>query len=124
MTEETTTGAKTVGQTKRHWTSTEKASYYQRWKTSGLSLRAFCSQQKIAPSSFYHWVRKTGRPPKTKTFIPVNTNKALSLPAAKVPDIEIRIPNGIHCRFSHVTDVILMRELIKELVDVIDDPKQ
>ena len=47
-------------------------SLIQRWRSSGLSVRAFCQQQRIAQPSFYVWRRTLAqRDAATVNFVPV-----------------------------------------------------
>jgi len=50
---------------------------YQQQKESGLTVKEFCSNEVIAPSTFYHWQKKLKSRKRLPDFIPVTTSVAL-----------------------------------------------
>jgi len=96
----------------------------QRQKESGLSVRGFCSNEGIAPSSFYYWLKKINNEANGKRFIPLvvksegeNVNPFLKseLPQGRRTDdslLEITYPNGITLRVKNDLDLVHLRALI------------
>lgn len=94
------------------------------WKVSKLSQSAFCRREKINYQTFYYWVKRYEGKRKTKhksamSFIPLQPTK--SHQSNELHSIEIKLPNGVQCRFSMSTDIKQIAQLTKELVNVIND---
>jgi hypothetical protein len=45
--------------------------YSERQKESGLSIKSFCSNEGIAPSTFYYWQKKIRNESNGQRFIPL-----------------------------------------------------
>jgi hypothetical protein len=74
----------------RFWRTTFSA-----WRTSGASVRAFCTRRGLTETAFYFWRTELRRRdgeravrPATSTFVPVTV-----LPAVSVA-VEVRCPSG------------------------------
>jgi transposase-like protein len=96
----------------------------ERQKESGLSVRSFCSNEGVAPSSFYYWLKKIKNEANGKRFIPlvvksagasVNPILQSELSQGQRDDdtlLEISYPNGITLRVKNDLDLAHLRSLI------------
>ena|SRR5665648_207905 len=95
----------------------------ERQKESGLSVRSFCSNEGIAPSSFYYWQKKIRNEANGKRFIPlvvksaetsVNPFMQSELSQGQRVDtlLEITYPNGITLRVKNDLDLVQLRALV------------
>jgi len=96
----------------------------ERQKESGLSVRSFCSNEGIATSSFYYWLKKIRNEANGKRFIPLvvksageNVNPFIQseLPQGQRVDgplLEITYPNGITLRVKNDLDLAHLRALV------------
>jgi transposase-like protein len=96
----------------------------ERQKESGLSVRSFCSNEGIAPSSFYYWQKKIRNEANGKRFIPlvvkspetsVNPFMHSELSQGQRVDdtlLEITYPNGITLRVKNDLDLAHLRSLV------------
>jgi hypothetical protein len=98
---------------------------YQRQKESGLTVKEFCSNEIIAPSTFYFWQKKLKNRKRLPGFIPVIVNSAPSFFHDKLPDdmpyarhkedrlpIEIEFPNKTIVRIKSALDLNMLKALI------------
>ena len=86
-----------------------------RQKESGLSVRHFCSNEGIAPATFYYWKKKLNPKRIGREFIPlvVKTTQAAALPGyGDTMLFEIRYPNGIILCVKSDLDLEKLRALI------------
>jgi hypothetical protein len=96
-----------------------------RQKESGLTVRSFCSNEGIAPSTFYYWQKKIRKEFGEKHFIPLVVKSAPPAfihstptePAQKQKGsddnhFEITYPNGITLRVKTDLDLSGLRALI------------
>jgi hypothetical protein len=97
----------------------------ERQKESGLSVRGFCSNEGIPPSTFYYWQKKLREGPAGHRFIPlvVQTQK---LSACRSPgqtddagidssQVEIIYPNGTKLSIKQNIDLAGLRTLVSLL---------
>jgi len=96
-------------------------------KESGLSVRGFCSNEGIAPSTFYYWQKKIRNEESGKRFIPlvVKSPGAAFNPVTQRESaerrrgedvfLEITYPNGISLRIKNDVDLAQLRALISLL---------
>jgi transposase-like protein len=96
----------------------------ERKKESGLSVKSFCSNEGIAPSTFYYWQKKIRKEAEAKRFIPlvIKTAETSVLPVKKTELsqnqrvdnalFEITYPNGITLRIKNDLDLARLRALI------------
>ena len=102
---------------------------HQRQKESGLTVKEFCSNEIIAPSTFYHWQKKLKKLGRLPGFIPVivDTTPGLSqdkfteghfLPSTgtqkenDVAPIEIEFSNKTIIRIKSSLDLSMLKALI------------
>lgn len=103
---------------------------YQRQKESGLTVREFCSNEVIAPSTFYHWQKKLKSRRRLPDFIPVIVNSTpLALSHNNFSNsstyrsttrfqkeeglpIEIEYPNKTIVRIRSEVDLSMLKALI------------
>ncbi|QEL16690.1 IS66 family insertion sequence element accessory protein TnpA [Limnoglobus roseus] len=87
------------------------------WRSSGLTVRAFCERRQLTETTFHHWRRELRRraaaapltaPP---AFVPVTVVAAESDP---VHSIEVRCPSG-HVVTVPGADAATLRELFQAL---------
>ena len=97
----------------------------ERQKESGLSIKSFCSNEGIAPSSFYYWQRKLRKEDSGGRFIPllVRAPGSVACPASgekpapgmdQTP-LEITYPNGTTLRIRQTLDLAGLRSLVSLL---------
>jgi len=101
---------------------------FQRQKESGLTVKDFCSNEIIAPSTFYYWQKKLKRTKRLPGFIPVIVNqgkptrydhstpgKLYTPPGTGDNDcmIEIKYPNGTTVRVKRELDFSILRALVQ-----------
>ncbi len=99
----------------------------ERQKESGLSVKAFCSNEGITPSTFYYWQRKIKNKAEVNRFIPlvvkspvsnVNTISAeetVQQPHGDDAFFEIIYRNGSKLRINHDLDLDRLRVLLSLL---------
>jgi hypothetical protein len=96
-----------------------------RQKESGLTVRSFCSNEGIAPSTFYYWQKRIRKESGEKQFIPLIIKSSPPVfnpitqagPAQKQKgnddnQFEITYPNGITLRVKVDLDLSGLRALI------------
>ncbi len=96
-----------------------------RQKESGLTVRSFCSNEGIAPSTFYYWQKRIRKESGEKQFIPLIIKSSPPVlnpitqagPAQKQKgngdnQFEITYPNGITLRVKADLDLSGLRALI------------
>lgn len=97
-----------------------------RQKESGLSVRSFCSNEGIAPSTFYYWQKKFRKEATGGRFIPllVRAPGSASYPASGQQPVgpgmdntpfEIAYPNGTTLRIRQTLDLAGLRLLVSLL---------
>lgn len=94
----------------------------ERKKESGLSVKGFCSNEGIAPSTFYYWQKKLRKEAGCGRFIPllVRTQGSAANPASvqqPVTDmdntpLEITYSNGTTLRIRQTLDLPGLRSLV------------
>ena len=105
-----------------------------RWKSSGLSIRAFCKRERIHESQFWWWRRRLGGRPKTSatSSSPIVSSPSADsdasssgpafVPVAVVSDspsassaIDIRLASGHRLRVRDGCDYRLLAEVVAVL---------
>lgn len=103
--------------------------FYQRQKESGLSIKEFCSNEVLAPSTFYYWQKKLREAKRLPGFIPLVVKQATPLtqnsqvkginsPAinsnSTIDDVylELVYPNGTMLRLKKDLDFSHLRALV------------
>ena len=106
--------------------SSKMAVLLERQKESGLSVRSFCSNEGIAPSTFYYWQKKLRTEDTGGRFVPllVRAPGSASYPASgqqpagsgldNTP-LEITYPNGTTLRVRQTVDLAGLRSLVSLL---------
>jgi transposase-like protein len=99
--------------------------FLQRQKESGLSVKSFCSNEGIAPSTFFYWQKKLRKDAGCGRFIPllVRAPGSAAYPASvqqPVPDmdntsLEITYPNVTTLRIRQTLDLAGLRSLVSLL---------
>ena len=85
----------------------------QQFEKSGLSVSAFCAQQRLSLPSFYAWRRRLrNHVPAVSSdgprFVPIRL-----LPAA--PPVELVLPSGAFLRLAPGCDLAFVRSLVDAL---------
>ena len=95
----------------------------ERWRRSGLSVRAFCDRYRLAVPSFYAWRRRLqqggplaniSQPDEAATFIPVHIQPE---PADQRPPLELVLASGRCLRIPPGFDPATLRALLAALED-------
>ena len=100
----------------------------RRQKDSGLTVRDFCANEGIVPSTFYYWLKKSKlKEAQPKVFIPLTfggeqlpihkkNHQFPSHPSAKEMDapvlLELVFPNGTVLKVRSQVDLPLLQKLI------------
>lgn len=99
---------------------------YEQQKESGLTVKEFCSNQIIAPSTFYHWQKKLRSRKRLPGFVPVIVNSEPTITHNNLPDnpytsevpqpndnshIEIEFPNKTIVRIRGGLDLSVLKAL-------------
>jgi hypothetical protein len=105
--------------------SSKMAVLLERQKESGLSIKSFCSNEGIAPSTFYYWQKKLRKEDSGGRFIPllVRAPGSVACPASgQMPapgmdntPLEITYPNGTTLRIRQTLDMAGLRSLVSLL---------
>jgi len=97
------------GQKERQWRQ-----WITEWRTSGLSVRAFCDRRGLATPSFYHWRRVLQRRAAEKVaFVPVQV-VAEAVPALATA-LEVVLTDGRMVRVAPGFDAATLRQLLAVL---------
>jgi hypothetical protein len=83
----------------------------EKWKTSNLTIKAYCQKQGMACSVFYYWnkIYKLSKPKAKGGFIPIEVQHVETPPLSV---IEIEYPNGMVVRLPDVTPVSIVKQYI------------
>ena len=105
--------------------SSKMAVLLERQKESGLSVKSFCSNEGIAPSSFYYWKKKLRNDATSGRFIPLLVRAPGSAlypasgqrpaPGMDNTPLEITYPNGTTLRIRQTLDFAGLRSLVSLL---------
>ena len=97
----------------------------ERQKESGLSVKSFCTNEGIAPSTFFYWHKKLRKESTDGRFIPllVRASGSTAYPASgQMPapgmdntPLEITYPNGTTLRVRQTLDLAGLRSLVSLL---------
>lgn len=97
----------------------------ERQKESGLSVKSFCSNEGIAPSTFFYWQKKLRKQDTVGRFIPLLVRApGSSVCPAPVQNLtagmdntplEITYPNGTTLRIRQTLDLAGLRSLVSLL---------
>ncbi|MDR2810961.1 MAG: IS66 family insertion sequence element accessory protein TnpB, partial [Tannerellaceae bacterium] len=93
---------------------------YERYQSSGLSVRDFCSNEGLHEAKFYYWQKKIAKAP-IQGFVPFviegSADKEdfpvpFSSPSAAAPGCELTYPDGTRLTLSGRVDFELLRSLL------------
>ena len=100
---------------------------YDRQKESGLTVKEFCSNEIIAPATFYYWKKRLKNRNSLPGFIPVvvkpapgvlqksfpdNSFSTTAQPANNITSIEIEFSNKTILRINSEIDMPTLKTLI------------
>lgn len=72
----------------------------ERYRSSGLSMSAFCRREKISKGSFSRWRRRIeAERSVVPTFVELTTPSAPEIPASLSGELELRLPGDIVLRW-------------------------
>ena len=74
-------------------------------KASGMNVRAYCLEHKLASSNYYYWLAKSRKPTSTGEFI------SIYAPVTDVP-VYIAFPNGTRICFENIPPVDYVKKLV------------
>ena len=106
---------------KVHMDESKFIALLNRQQESGLSIKDFCSNEGIAPSSFYYWKKKLRKNSSTKGFIPLVVKSSRSITQTvsagqnQMDDnnlLEVVYPNGAMIRIKKDIDLSKLQALI------------
>lgn len=94
-----------------------------RQQESGLSVRDFCSNEGIHPSTFYYWLKKHREKSRPKEFIPLTIQNSFAVqrsgnspmvgskatPADQGTVLEFVFPNGTRVLLKQQPDMALLK---------------
>jgi transposase-like protein len=105
--------------------SSKMAVLLERQKESGLSVKSFCSNEGIAPSTFFYWRKKLRKEGPDGRFIPLLVRApgsaeypaSIRQPATGMDNtsLEITYPNGATLRIKQTLDLAGLRSLVSLL---------
>jgi hypothetical protein len=100
--------------TKRQRNRDKIFSHIERWRSSGLTQRAYCRKARINHSGFYYWLTQfkehIGREAAPASFIPVSVQVQEEIVSER---IIVTGPNGMEILFPCIQQSIaLIRQLI------------
>lgn len=96
-------------------------------KSTGLTVKEFCANEGIVPSTFYYWQKKLKESPKGKDFIPLVVKPSTPSVSRRYPKrfeaqtgtneqddflLELVYPNGTRLRIKQDLDLDHLRSLI------------
>jgi len=97
-------------------------------KSTGLTVKEFCANEGIAPSTFYYWQKKLKGSPKEKDFIPLVVKPSTPSVSRRYPKhfeaqkgtneqddefmLELVYPNGTRLRIKQDLDLDHIRSLV------------
>ena len=90
------------------------ADHIEKWRASGLSIKAFCEQEGLVYHQFSYWRQKFSPAADSTTgskLVPVS----LATPPMPSSNLEILLPNGVIIRGIDVTNVSLVSHLVAAL---------
>jgi hypothetical protein len=97
-------------------------SLLKRQKESGLSIKSFCSNEGIAPSTFYYWKKKINKDTPGQRFIPLvvqshslagyTSSNGADGPGTETSPLEIIYSNGTTLRIRQTLDLSGLRSLV------------
>lgn len=99
---------------KERRTMAEAITIMERQQSSGLSVQAFCTVEKINPVTFYYW-RKRKRlkeHPETSVLVPVCIEKTGEQAGPNRETLELTYPNGVRLSVPRGCELNLIRELV------------
>ena len=98
---------------RRQWSVEEKQRHYDRWEKSELSRQKYCRQHQLSPKTFSGWIKQfQNTHSKKMAFVsmPLKNHEAI-----ENQSLEIKLPNGILCRFSQSWDKVAMMNIVRSL---------
>ena len=83
---------------------------HEDWKSTGLSIRDYCSNTGFEESKFYYWRKKLTESllPQTKGFVPVQMNRQngkITMGTTIIP--ELKMENNVACEIVYQNGVTL-----------------
>lgn len=105
----------------RKWSKEEKLAHCKAWQQSGLSRSAFCRQENLSLPTLCSWLKRQGLTKKSSTAMKFIAALRQEPPYKEEQILEVRLTNGLQCRFSRIINVKQICEVIEGLHHVIAD---
>jgi transposase-like protein len=103
----------------KKWSAAEKIAFCKAWEQSGLSRSAYCRREGLSLPKFYSWLKQQTSNNKSQAdgmkFIAVPLSMAQP---KEEQSLEVKLPNGLQCRFSRVVNIKQICQVIEELQHV------
>ncbi|RDL42769.1 IS66 family insertion sequence hypothetical protein [Marinomonas piezotolerans] len=90
------------------------AAHIEKWRSSGLSAKAFCEQERLVYHQFGYWRQKfssADESPNGSKLVSVE----LATPSKQARDLEILLPNGVLIRGIDAGNIPLVTSLVAAL---------
>lgn len=88
----------------------QRKTHCKNYKDSGLSVKEYCELNKISQSTLRKWMHKL---PSKAIFEPVRTQPSIN--HFNKQTFEIIFPKGIRLRFPELLDIVVIKQLMKEI---------
>jgi hypothetical protein len=86
--------------------------YYEEWKSRGISMKAFSRENELPYSTFSYWVRKFSSDGGLAAgFVELNVGSSEGS-LNPTPEVEIEYRSGTKVRFYRLTDTSVIKSLI------------
>jgi hypothetical protein len=98
----------------RRWTKREAQQALAAWRTSGLSLPAWCRQEGVGYERVRRWRRQLATGPRrvqAATWLPVDVLE--SEPAADAPGFELELSRGLRLHVPRAFDEASLARLLR-----------
>jgi transposase-like protein len=97
----------------KKWSAQEKLAFCQAWESSGLSRSEYARREGLSASVLCFWLKKrTGAQGAPIKFV----GAPLRLEQANEEQcLEVKLPNGLQCRFPRVINIKQICQIIEEL---------
>lgn len=99
----------------------EKLAHCKAWHQSGLSRSAYCQREGLSLPTLCSWLKRaalTKKSPSAMRFVAASLNETSH---KEEQILEVRLTNGLQCRFPRVVNVKQICEIIEGLQHVTTD---
>jgi transposase-like protein len=106
----------------KKWSAAEKLAFCKSWKQSGLSRSAYCRREGLSLPTLCTWLKRQTsekKPPAAVKFIGAAPVPAIQ--PLEEQSLEVKLTNGLQCRFSRVVSIKQICQVIEGLQHVTTD---